>query len=81
MSTADREPTTPIALAPNGGQALWFFGSLALVKSDAQSTGGRVAVIEHVSPPGNGSPLHRHTREDEWFYVIEGSSRSPWEMS
>ena len=72
MSTTDREPTAPIALARDGGQALWFFGSLALVKSDAQSTGGRVAVIEHVSPPGNGSPLHRHTREDEWFYVIEG---------
>jgi len=34
--------------------------------------GGRVAVIEHVSPPGSGSPLHRHTREDEWFYVIDG---------
>jgi len=47
-------------------------GSLALVKSDAESTAGRVAVIEHVSPPGSGSPLHRHTREDEWFYVIDG---------
>ncbi|MGH2849040.1 MAG: cupin domain-containing protein, partial [Solirubrobacteraceae bacterium] len=42
------------------------------VKSDAESTAGRVAVIEHVSPPASGSPLHRHTREDEWFYVIEG---------
>jgi quercetin dioxygenase-like cupin family protein len=72
MSTTDREPIAPIALPPDGGEALWFFGSLALVKSDAQSTGGRVAVIEHVSPPGSGSPLHRHTREDEWFYVIEG---------
>src|ERR1700712_3177669 len=23
--------------------------------------------------PGAGSPLHVHHREDEWFYVIEGS--------
>ncbi len=72
MSTPDREPTVPIALAPQGGEALWFMGSLALVKADAQSTAGRVAVIEHISPPGSGSPLHRHTREDEWFYVIDG---------
>lgn len=47
-------------------------GTLALVKSDAESTAGRVAVIEHVSPPGSGSPLHRRTREDEWFYLING---------
>ena len=72
MNTSEHGGTPPIALPPNGGEALWFMGSLALVKSDAQSTGGAVAVIEHVSPPGSGSPLHRHTREDEWFYVIEG---------
>jgi quercetin dioxygenase-like cupin family protein len=72
MSPTASDTTTPIALAEYGGEALWFMGSLALVKSDAQSTAGRVAVIEHVSPPGSGSPLHRHTREDEWFYVIDG---------
>jgi quercetin dioxygenase-like cupin family protein len=72
MSTADAGSVGPIALTRDGGEALWFMGSLALVKSDAQSTAGRVAVIEHVSPPGSGSPLHRHTREDEWFYVVDG---------
>ena len=65
MSTADPTPIAPIALPPQGGEALWFMGSLALVKADAQSTAGRVAVIEHISPAGSGSPLHRHTREDE----------------
>ena len=29
-------------------------------------------MIEHLAPQGHGSPLHIHTREDEWFYVLEG---------
>jgi quercetin dioxygenase-like cupin family protein len=63
---------TPIALGPGEGEALWFLGALATVKCSAETTGGRVAVIEHLSPRGSGSPLHVHHREDEWFYVIEG---------
>jgi quercetin dioxygenase-like cupin family protein len=41
-------------------------------KSSAQTTDGRVAVVEHLAPQGAGSPLHVHHREDEWFYVIDG---------
>ena len=62
----------PIALAPGGGEALWFLGCLVTVKSAADTTGGRVAVLEHLAPRGAGSPLHVHSREDEWFYVLEG---------
>lgn len=62
----------PIALAPDEGEALWFLGALATVKASAETTAGRVAVIEHRSPRGSGSPLHVHSREDEWFYVIDG---------
>ena len=29
-------------------------------------------MIEHLAPPGAGSPLHVHHNEDEWFYVTEG---------
>src|SRR5262249_29710715 len=42
------------------------------VKADAESTAGRVAVIEHLAPRGAGSPLHVHRNEDEWFSVTEG---------
>ncbi len=62
----------PIALGPDDGEALWFLGVLATVKASAESTGGSVAVIEHLAPRGAGSPLHVHHREDEWFYVTEG---------
>ena len=63
---------SPIALRAGEGEALWVFGVLATVKASAETTGGRVAVIEHLAPQGAGSPLHVHRREDEWFYVIEG---------
>jgi quercetin dioxygenase-like cupin family protein len=62
----------PIALGPGEGESLWFLGALVTVKSSAETTGGRVAVIEHLAPRGSGSPLHVHHNEDEWFYVIEG---------
>ncbi len=62
----------PIASGPGEGEALWFLGVLATVKASAETTGGRVAVIEHLAPRGSGSPLHIHSREDEWFYVTEG---------
>lgn len=61
-----------IALAADEGEALWFIGSLTTIKASGASTAGRVAVIEHLSPRGSGSPLHVHRREDEWFYVLDG---------
>jgi quercetin dioxygenase-like cupin family protein len=62
----------PIVAAPGDREALWFLGVLATIKSSAETTGGAVAVIEHLAPRGAGSPLHVHSRENEWFYVIEG---------
>src|SRR4051794_33134517 len=72
MTTTTQQSPAPIALAPGAGEALWFLGILATVKASAETTGGRVAVIEHLAPRGSGSPLHVHHREDEWFYVLEG---------
>ena len=40
----------PIALTRGEGEALWFLGSLAMIRSSAATTGGAVAVIEHLSP-------------------------------
>ncbi len=66
------DAVAPIVAGPGEGEALWFLGILATVKSSAETTGGAVAVIEHQAPRGAGSPLHVHSREDEWFYVLEG---------
>jgi quercetin dioxygenase-like cupin family protein len=73
MSSASSTAVSPIALQEGEGEALWFLGFLVTVKASSETTGGRVAVIEHLAPQGAGSPLHVHHREDEWFYVLEGA--------
>jgi quercetin dioxygenase-like cupin family protein len=62
----------PVSVGPGEGEAYWFLGTLATIKASSETTGASVAVIEHLAPRGSGSPLHIHSREDEWFYVIEG---------
>ena len=72
MSPDTRPPVAPIGLQAEQGEVLWFLGFLVFVKASSETTDGRVAVIEHLGPRGAGSPLHVHSREDEWFYVTEG---------
>jgi quercetin dioxygenase-like cupin family protein len=72
MSTTSAA-VSPIALGADEGEAIWAFGVLATIKAASETTAGRVAVIEHLAPQGAGSPLHVHHREDEWFYVTEGT--------
>jgi mannose-6-phosphate isomerase-like protein (cupin superfamily) len=62
-------PQSPTAL----GQQRWFFGMLAEVKASAADTGGQYTLLEITAPPGLQTPLHVHYREDEGFYVLEGS--------
>ncbi|RKR90374.1 mannose-6-phosphate isomerase-like protein (cupin superfamily) [Micromonospora pisi] len=38
----------------------------------ADNTGGALAVVDTVVPPGNGPPEHMHDDADESFYVLEG---------
>ena len=70
MSTPS--PTIPIVRHAGEGEALWFLGSLVTIKASSEDTSGRMAVVEHLSPRGSGSPLHVHRNEDESFYVLEG---------
>ena len=55
------------------GQQRWFFGMLAEVKASAADTGGRYTLVEMTAPAGLEAPLHVHHREDEGFYVLDGS--------
>lgn len=51
------------------GEGVPGFGSG--VKASRASTGGMLTLIE--SKTTGGAPLHVHSREDEYFYVIEGT--------
>jgi quercetin dioxygenase-like cupin family protein len=53
-------------------QPLNILGDRIWVKLSGEDTEGSYAIMENVSQPRQGPPLHRHTREDESFYVLEG---------
>ncbi len=39
----------------------------------ARQSGGNFSMVEHLMPPRTlAAPLHRHSREDEYSYVLEG---------
>jgi hypothetical protein len=42
-----------------------------------RETAGSIALIEHVGRSGAGTPLHRHTREAETFFVTDGTPNDP----
>jgi quercetin dioxygenase-like cupin family protein len=48
------------------------FGEPVEVLVPGEATEGRSTTTMQVSPPGGGPPPHRHTYEDETFYVLEG---------
>lgn len=63
----------PVTASRDEGEARWWFGSLVVTKLAAEQTGGLVSIVEITEPPGARAPLHVHHREDETFWVLEGS--------
>ena len=63
----------PRILGPNDGKAvdLGSVGVRFMVWSE--ESGGGFSLVEHPIPPRTlAAPLHRHTKEDEYSYVLEG---------
>jgi mannose-6-phosphate isomerase-like protein (cupin superfamily) len=60
-------------LGPKDGKA-GFLGSIGVrFMIDGADADERFSLVEHpMSPRALAAPLHRHTREDEYSYVIEG---------
>ena len=60
-------------LGPSDGEA-GFLGSIGVrFMLDGAEAGGRVSVVEHpMSARALAAPLHRHAREDEYSYIVEG---------
>jgi quercetin dioxygenase-like cupin family protein len=63
----------PRVLGPKEGKAglLGVMGVRFMI--DGADSGGGFSLVEHPMPPRClGAPLHRHSREDEYSYVVEG---------
>ena len=68
------ETLAPLAVGKDEGEAIWWFGSLAVIKATGADTGGATSMIEITEPPNFEGPLHVHHREEEGFYILEGSA-------
>ena len=62
----------PKVLPAGEGEKLQIRNEAIYVKLSGEETAGAYTVLESWTPPGGGPPPHRHTREDECFYVLEG---------
>src|SRR3954447_25652820 len=60
-------------IGPSDGKA-GFLGSIGVrFMIDGEDAGGDFSLVEHpLSPHALAAPLHRHTREDEYSFVLEG---------
>jgi mannose-6-phosphate isomerase-like protein (cupin superfamily) len=79
--TATAAPSSLVAapralvLGPTEGRTpapLNIVGEETLVKLGPTDSDGQLAVFHLLAPPMSGPPLHVHSREDEWFYVLDG---------
>jgi mannose-6-phosphate isomerase-like protein (cupin superfamily) len=70
---AEMQTTTAKVVGPQDGKA-GFLGSIGVrFMIDGDETGQGFSLVEHpMSPRALAAPLHLHTREDEYSYVIEG---------
>ena len=65
--------TTARIVGPRDGKA-GFLGSIGVrFMIDGDETAERFSLVEHpLGPRALAAPLHRHNREDEYSYVLEG---------
>jgi quercetin dioxygenase-like cupin family protein len=72
--TSQTTALAPLAVPSDEGEARWWFGALAVIKTTAAETGGQLTIIDITDPPGLEAPLHVHHRDDEGFWMLEGSA-------
>ena len=66
------EPSVKV-VGPSDGTAVELATIGARFMIDGEETGGRFALVEHpMAPKGLAAPMHRHSNEDEYSYVLEG---------
>ena len=68
-----RLPSGGHALPGGDGERIWIVGDTMILKATGESTGGSLVLLENLTAPGGGPPPHVHTREDEFWYVLDGT--------
>lgn len=55
------------------GRKVALMGDVYRFLAVGEETDGRYALMEAIVPPGAGPPPHIHSREEEGFYILEGT--------
>jgi quercetin dioxygenase-like cupin family protein len=61
-----------LSVPPGQGHSYYFGQDLYIFKAIGEETGEAYALCEVIVAPQGGTPIHRHTRENESFYVQDG---------
>lgn len=67
---------TPYHLKGGEGRRLWALGDLMILKATADTTSGRVFVMEQHVPRHRHAPgRHVHEHDDQFWFVVAGRGR------
>ena len=70
---AANDTTAQLVLGPDEGRTVLMGGLGVRFMVDGERSGGGFALVEHpLAPRALGAPMHTHTHEDEYTYVLEG---------
>lgn len=64
---------TATHLTPATARRVALAGDLYTLLITGEHTGGAFTLVDALVPPGGGPPPHTHSREDETFYIIDGT--------
>ena len=63
----------PRVVGPDDGELGWLASIAVRFMVSSEDSGGGFSLVEHPMPPkALAAPLHRHSREDEYSYVLRG---------
>ena len=62
-----------VSITATPDDAHWLGTELMEVLVSSAQSNGKYDVVRGTIPPGGGPPPHRHSREDELFYVVAGT--------
>ena len=71
----EEEVGAPFAVPAGEGETTWFQPNRMTVKATGEQTNGAFGLLESWIRAGSSPPLHVYHREDESFWVLEGTVR------
>jgi mannose-6-phosphate isomerase-like protein (cupin superfamily) len=72
MATPARTPRLLHPGQPRSGKPLNILGDTIISLVTGDDNADALSMAEIRTPPGGGTPLHVHRREDEYFFILEG---------